>query len=337
MNPINVVIVGCGLIAGRWIRALSADRRVTIAALVDVDREAATRLAQRSGLAEVPWFANLESALAANGSGIVAGIVVNLTPADLHAPHTQTALEQGWHVFTEKPLALHLDQARDLVQLAHRRELVLAVMSNRGHDRRFLAFRDLVHAAGAGPYTISQDMFVRLPAAGFRSQLTFPAVADLAVHAFDQIQQLIRAAPVSVHCTETPLPFLGAHCSIAAATVAFADGSVFTFRGGFTGSLTGMAHRTCADGHWRIDQPGIGWQWNGLDTVATFHDVDPDHPTITAMATPPDGHGPRITAMLDAVHGGPCLPDALGSIALLDAALRSARTGQPTDMTEAWR
>jgi|HubBroStandDraft_1064217.scaffolds.fasta_scaffold11413_5 hypothetical protein len=33
--------------------------------------------------------------------------------------------------------------------------------------------------------------------------------------------------------------------------------------------------------------------------------------------------------MIDAVHGGPPLPDTLGSIALLDAALQSALTGRP--------
>jgi hypothetical protein len=38
--------------------------------------------------------------------------------------------------------------------------------------------------------------------------------------------------------------------------------------------------------------------------------------------------------MIDAVHGGPPLPGGLGSIALLDAALISARTGKPATVPE---
>ncbi len=322
----NTIILGCGLISGRWIRALFADSRVTITALVDADPQAAARVSQRGGLTGVPWFPDLESALAAAD----AEIVVNLTPADAHAQYTRTALEHGLHVFTEKPLALSLPDAHELVVLARSRGLVLAVMSNRGHDARFLAFRDLVHTTGSGPYAVSAEVFVRLPAAGFRSSLPLPALQDLAVHAFDQIQQIITAAPTSVTCAETPLPILGAHCSIASVTVHFTDGSVFTFRGGFTG----VGHRTSADGHWRIDLPGAGCRWDGADTVVTLHDAEPDQPSLTQLSTSPDGHGPRITAMIDTVHGGPALADGLGSIALLDAALRSASTGEITEVLE---
>lgn len=322
----NSVILGCGLISGRWIRALSADPRVTVAALVDVDPNAAARVSQRCGLTGVPWFPDLPAALASTE----VEIVVNLTPADDHADHTRAALERGLHVFTEKPLALTLGEAQALVLLALSRDLVLGVMSNRGQDPRFLAFRDIVHTDGVGPYAVSADMFVRLPAAGFRSRLSFPAMEDLAVHAFDQIQPIIYAAPTSVSCTEIPLPFLGAHCSLASATVRFADGSVFAFRGGFCG----VGQRTSADGQWRIDRQGSGYRWNGLDIVEVVRDADPDNASIIRFPTVDSGHGPRISALVDAVHGGPALPDGLGSIALLDAALQSARTGKATEVPE---
>ncbi|MGH3391172.1 MAG: Gfo/Idh/MocA family protein [Actinomadura sp.] len=322
----NAAILGCGLISGRWIRALSADPRVPIAALIDVDPDAAARVSKRCGLNGVPWFPDLETALAATDLRIV----VNLTPGDVHAQYTRTALEYGLHVFTEKPLALQLGEARELVVLARSQGLVLGVMSNRAHDARFLAYRDIVHATGPGPYAASVDMFVRLDAPGFRSRLPFPATADLAVHAFDQIQQIIHAVPSSVTCTEVPLPFLGAHCSVASATVHFTDGSVFAFRGGFGG----MGQRTSADGQWRIDVRESGCQWDGLGTVVTLHDVEPDRLSITRLPDTDSGHGPRICAMVDAVHGGPPQSDGLGSIAMLDAALRSADTGRPVDVPE---
>jgi predicted dehydrogenase len=319
---VNTIVVGCGLISARWIRTLAADPRITITALIDPDPQAAATAGDSCGLTGVPWFPALEAALTVAG----AGIAVNLTPADAHTRHTRTALEHGLHVFTEKPLALDLDQAQGLVQLAQSRGLTLAVMSNRGHDARFLAFAGLVRALGPGPFTASQDMFIRLPAAGFRSRLRFPALQDLAVHAFDQVRQIIPATPAQITCTEAPIPLPGGHCTTATATVHFTDGSVFTFRGGFSGP----GHQTSADGHWRIDLPGAGCRWDGQDTVLTLQDTG----SASCSLPPPDGHGPRITAMIDAVHGGTALPDGIGSIALLDAALRSARTGEPATVRQ---
>jgi predicted dehydrogenase len=316
----KAIILGCGLISGRWIRTLAADPRITITALIDTDQQAAAQAADSCGLADVPWFPVMDAALAADS----VDIAVNLTPAGSHARYTRSALEHGLHVFTEKPLARGLDEAWALTQLAQSRGLTLTAMSNRGQDARFLAFAGLVRGLGSGPCTVSEDMFVRLPIAGFRSQLRFPALQDLAVHAFDQIRQVISVAPAEVTSGEVPLPLPGGHCSIASATVTFTDRSVFTFRGGFTGP----GHQTSADGHWRIDLPGAGCRWDGQHNVTILHDT-PGQPPATRSLPPPDGHGPRITAMIDAVHGGPPLPDTLGSIALLDAALQSALTGRP--------
>ncbi len=118
----KAIILGCGLISGRWIRTLAADPRITVTALIDTDRPAAALAAGSCGLGGVPWFPALEAALAADG----AGVAVNLTPVGSHARYTRSALEHGLHVFTEKPLALGLDEARALTQMAQSRALTLA-------------------------------------------------------------------------------------------------------------------------------------------------------------------------------------------------------------------
>ena len=249
--------------------------------------------------------------------------MVNLTPAGLHAVTTRAALEHGLHVLTEKPLAFTLAEAEVLVTLARSRGLVLGVMSNRGGDSRFLAFCELIRALGPGPYLATAEMLVHLPDGGFRERLPYPALQDLTVHAFDQIQRLITAQAEDITSIETPLPRLGEHCSIATAHVRFTDDSLLVFRGGFTGP--GL--RTPADGHWRVELPDEQTiTWDGRQTATI---VGRSGNVTIAQLPAGDGHGPRITAMIDALHGGPPLADGLGSIALLDAALRSARTAAP--------
>lgn len=320
----NVIITGCGLIAGRWARALAADPRVTVTALADPDASAARRLAQRHALGAVPLFGSLQAALAQLASPAQPQAVVNLTPAGLHAAITRTALEGGLHVLTEKPLAFTLAEAAPLTALARERGLVLAVMSNRGSDSRFLAFRDAVRAAGPGPYTATVETLVHLPSPGFRGRLPYPAVQDLAVHAFDQARQLITVPARTVACFESPLPRPGGHCSLAVAHVGFADGSLLAFRGGFTGP--GL--RTSPDGQWRVEfTDGQACRWDGQQEVTL---TSPSGQCATReLEVASDGHGPRITQMIDALNGGPPPPDPLGSIAILDAALRSAQAAAP--------
>lgn len=325
----NTIVLGCGLIAGRWIRTLAADARLSVVGLVDPDPAAGHQAARRSGLDGVAVFPDLEAALTQLTGSTAPRVVVNLTPADLHAVTTRAALEYGLHVLTEKPLAFTLVEAEALVALARDRDLVLGVMSNRGGDRRFRAFCDLIRALGPGPYLATAEVFVHLPDGGFRDRLSYPALQDLTVHAFDQVQRLIPAQAESITSIETSLPRLGKHCSIATAHVRFADDSLLIFRGGFTGR--GLC--TPADGRWRVELPDEQMiTWDGRQTAAI---VGRFTDTILTQLPASDGHGPRITAMIDALHGGPPPADGLGSIALLDAAVRSARTAAPASVRRA--
>ncbi|MEU1420075.1 Gfo/Idh/MocA family oxidoreductase [Kitasatospora sp. NPDC005751] len=92
-----------------------------------------------------------------------------LTPPELHYPVSRSALAQGLHVLTEKPLALNLPDALDLVHLARERGLLLAVMHNRVADPDFLAFAETVRSRGRAPFAVTADTLVTLPGPGFRA------------------------------------------------------------------------------------------------------------------------------------------------------------------------
>ncbi len=310
----KAVIVGCGAIADRWARVLTADPRLDVVAVVDPDLDRAERLAARHCPAAVP-ATSLRQACTA----VEAELVANLTPPQLHAAVSREALAAGLHVLTEKPLALQVSEAAELAELARANRRALAVIHNRAQDPRFLAFASQVTAAQRGPLAVTAEVVVDLHDPGFRRDQLLPVTTDLAVHAFDQVQALISADPAQVTATEVALPFLGAHCGLAAITVTFVDGSVLCYRGGYAGR--GLA--TTAVGAWRVDGPDLAARWE---------------PPGQPCGVKPPAYQRCITAMVDtvqAVTAGAMPPwPALGlrSVAMLQAALTAATTGHPTDV-----
>ncbi|RDI97183.1 oxidoreductase [Dyella solisilvae] len=71
-------------------------------------------------------------------------LVVIASPNDTHAPLAHAALEAGKHVVVDKPFALDVGQARELVALAERRQRVLSVFQNRRWDSDFLGVRQVL-------------------------------------------------------------------------------------------------------------------------------------------------------------------------------------------------
>jgi predicted dehydrogenase len=304
----RVVIVGCGAIAPRWIRAIVANSRLTVAVLVDPDAGRARELAERHGL-EAVVVPTLDQDLT-----LGVEVAVNLTPPDLHAAVSRAALTAGLHVLTEKPLATSLTDAGDLVRLADRTGRRLLVMRNRGHDPQFAQFCELVRAEGRPPFVVAADVCVELRDPGFRTTQRLPVTSDLAVHAFDQIQEIVTAPAEWLHCVETPVPVLGTHAAINTITIGFGDGSLFSYRGGYLGP--GL--RTPANGVWRVDGELYAGRWEEATS-----------PTGQAPSTA-SGHQRCVTAMVDALHqvAPPAWPTTgLRSIAMLDAALASAAAG----------
>lgn len=319
----KAVIAGCGLIASRWTRTVLADGRTEIDALVDANHAAALQLADRYGLT-VPVYARIEDALAHHELDVL----INLTPPDRHAPTSTTALHQGLHVLTEKPLATSLGDAAALVTLAEERQLVLQVMQNRGQDPGWVTFTREVRRHDRGPLHASVEVAVELPATGFRVGMAEVGTVDLAVHGFDQVRQLITSPAVEVFAEETPLPFLARHCTAVTAAVRFEDGSLLSYRGGYT---AGPGRRSSANGLWQVEGRDVHATWNG-QTEASF--VLADHTQAGALAFPEatPGYAACITKMISTLFGErtgyPGARYSLVSMALLDAALSSIRTGR---------
>ncbi|MFD1342725.1 Gfo/Idh/MocA family protein [Litorisediminicola beolgyonensis] len=117
---VPVALIGCGFVADLYMRGLATFPGLAVVAAWDSDPK---RLAAFSTFWSVPAAQGLDQMLADLPEG---GIVLNLTNPSEHFAVNRACLLAGHHVYCEKPLALDINQARDLVTLARDRGLQLA-------------------------------------------------------------------------------------------------------------------------------------------------------------------------------------------------------------------
>lgn len=123
-RPLEIAVMGAGLIGRRHIEGVLAEPRTALAAVIDPS-PAARDAARATGFT---WFASLAEALASRRPD---GIIV-ATPNQLHVAHAAEAVAAGIPVLIEKPVADDAAAAAGLVDAAERAGVPILV----GHHRR---------------------------------------------------------------------------------------------------------------------------------------------------------------------------------------------------------
>ncbi len=108
-EPVRLALVGCGRISQTHFDALARIDGLTLTAVCDTDE---ARARQAGETQRVPWFRSLDRLLAE----APCDVVTIATPSGLHPQQGILAARAGKHVITEKPMAISLSAADDLVQ-----------------------------------------------------------------------------------------------------------------------------------------------------------------------------------------------------------------------------
>lgn len=130
MDQLNVAVVGTGWCGG--IRAVACAQHPICG-----DLHIAETNPER--LAEMVAETNPESATD-DWESLIARpdidvVMISATPETLHHPMAKAALEAGKHVFLEKPIALRLEEADELIEIAESNNLKFSI----GYSQRFNA------------------------------------------------------------------------------------------------------------------------------------------------------------------------------------------------------
>jgi predicted dehydrogenase len=122
-ETVKVGIVGCGDVAHKsYLPALARyTERAQVTAVCDADPARAARAAKAYGVER--FYSDYDRFLAEADVALVVVLTRNVD----HATHTLAALRAGKHVCCEKLLANRVDEATEIIELAHRRGLKLVV------------------------------------------------------------------------------------------------------------------------------------------------------------------------------------------------------------------
>lgn len=204
----RVGVVGVGHFGRLHAAALRDLPGARLAALCEPDE--ARRHAAAVAFPDVPLFASFAEAL----ERAEVDAVVLATPETEHAAQAVAAMERGWDVLVEKPLAPSLLEARAVREAARRTGRVVHV----GTVLRFsVPHRQLAGAVHAG--RLGAVLHVRAIRWISREWLTRTSVHPAyraAIHDIDQVLWLTRSRVVRVAAAAHPLPEDGRPAALAA-------------------------------------------------------------------------------------------------------------------------
>ena len=120
LKKFKVAVVGCGKISDAYLTSIQNNFSVLeVVACSDLDQARMNATAEAYGLKPMSFDAILADP--------DIDIVLNLTNPVAHYPLTKAALEAGKHVWSEKMIAVELEQGKELVALAEQKGVRLGV------------------------------------------------------------------------------------------------------------------------------------------------------------------------------------------------------------------
>jgi predicted dehydrogenase len=326
--PVRVVQVGAGGMGRAWLATIAAEPDVELVGLIDLNTEVAAAAAAEAGFGDVPVATSVAALLEA---GVAVDAVVNVTVPRAHHPVNSAALAAGLPVLCEKPLAESLVECLSMVAAAELSGQLLMVSQSRRYWRAVSMLRSQL--AELGPVASASCRFFKAPHfGGFREEMPYPLLIDMAIHQFDLARHLIGAEPTSVVCRSYN-PSWSWYAGDAAASVIFEFGEHVTFT--FDGSWCAPGLETSWNGSWRFGTARGTVVWDG-DNAPVAETGDgmrlpndlPDEPEQIAGSLTEFVAALRARAAGSQVRPNGEVHTNVLSVAMVEAAVRSAETGQ---------
>lgn len=188
---IRIGVIGLGHWGPNLVRCLEGTENCEVVAVCDRHEQRLKSVSQR--VPDALAFHDADDVL----DPFLVDAVVIATPTKTHYPLARRAIEQGLHVFVEKPMATSVEECSELIQLAEEHQVTLFV----GHVFLYTAavaqLKKLVDGGDLGD--ICYIASSRLNLGPVRQDVN--ALWDLAPHDVSIMLELIEELPTEVSCS----------------------------------------------------------------------------------------------------------------------------------------
>lgn len=188
---VRIGVVGYGYWGPNLVRNFAETRGATLAAVADLDPKKLALVNQRfPAVKTTTSFQELLDDPAIDAIAIA-------TPVNTHFPLGMAALQAGKHLWLEKPMTETSEQARQLVEEAEKRGLVLLVDHTFIYTGAVQKMGEIVRSGELGSVYYYDSTRVNLGL----FQRDVSVIADLAVHDFAILDYLLGEHPLAVSAT----------------------------------------------------------------------------------------------------------------------------------------
>ncbi len=334
---LKILLAGLGVRGRHWAEVIMRSGRAELAAYVDPSAEALQCAVSEFG--GRPTFASVEEALAMLDD--VDALVLANPPLNREGI-VRAATTRKLPMLIEKPLALNLEEALTLVQIAEAGGVSLMVGLNFRYLEVTKETRRLLAEATVGKAEFARFTYERWRD-GRRPDLNkypltmeHPMLWEQSIHHFDLMRYVYGQEPLRLQCqTWNPSWSMYAHDSNVAALIEFDGGLRVNYQGTWQGNWAapGFVWRTdCTEGIiTQREQFGALYYAGRDDTVLTPVPLPPHERWISETRA-------LFTAFVEHVLDGAELQcsgrDHLISLAMLQACIQSSETGSGVTISD---
>jgi predicted dehydrogenase len=243
----RVIQLGIGGMGNHWIERLKPLDFVEYVAFVEINETIAKAQAKKHELDTSRIYPSLEAAL----ENVEADVVVSILPPQFRIETLATCIEHNIPLIAEKPLAETMADARKQVEMANASGLYYAITQNYRYEAPFQTLKQILDSGEIGRIdAISVSHYRTLKLTGFRAEMPYPLLNDMAIHHFDLLRFLLGTDPDTIFGQSWASPYKGIKGKMAASAILNFPNDVHVSYNAAWGT-SGID--TTFNGNWRID------------------------------------------------------------------------------------
>lgn len=225
-------IIGCGMISQWHATAVMQTCGARLAGVTDVNIESARAFALKYDVAAFDSVAQM-----LNSPEI--DVISICTPSGLHAPLAVQAANAGKHIVVEKPMAINVEQANEIIEAVERNNVKLQVISQLRFSDAVVKLKDAVGRGLLGrlvtgdiymKYNRSQEYYDRSGWRGTWKMDGGGALMNQGIHGVDLLQYVMGRVKTVFGITRTLARKIEVE-DTAAALLEFANGALGIIQG----------------------------------------------------------------------------------------------------------